>query len=44
MRRRLLFGVLVLAILSASMVSMAAPVYKVALVAPFTGYGSIIGE
>jgi len=44
MRRRLLFGVLVLAILSASMVSMAAPVYKVALVAPFTGSGSILGD
>lgn len=44
MRKRFVLGILVLAILSASMVSMAAPVYKIAVVAPFTGSGSILGE
>lgn len=44
MRKRFLLGILVLAALSASMVSMAAPVYKIAVVAPFTGSGSILGE
>ncbi|OPZ65230.1 MAG: Leucine-, isoleucine-, valine-, threonine-, and alanine-binding protein precursor [Firmicutes bacterium ADurb.Bin506] len=44
MRKRFLLGILVLAILSASMVSMAAPVYKIAVVAPFTGSGSILGD
>lgn len=44
MRKRLLLGMLVLAVISMSMVSMAAPVYKVAVVAPFTGSGSILGD
>lgn len=44
MRKRLLLSILVLVVLSTSMVTMAAPVYKVALVAPFTGSGSILGD
>ncbi|MGB4338117.1 MAG: ABC transporter substrate-binding protein, partial [Bacillota bacterium] len=45
MGKRFLMGILVLAILSVSMVSVAQQqVYKVALVAPFTGSGSILGD
>jgi branched-chain amino acid transport system substrate-binding protein len=44
MRKRVLLCILALAALLVPMVSIAAPVYKIALVAPFTGSGSIHGD
>ncbi|MEA4884746.1 MAG: ABC transporter substrate-binding protein [Clostridia bacterium] len=44
LRKNMLFCVLAMALISSTIVSAAAPVYKIALVAPFTGSGSILGE
>lgn len=44
MRKRVILCILALAALLTPMVSMAAPTYKIALVAPFTGSGSILGD
>ncbi|OQB48198.1 MAG: Leucine-, isoleucine-, valine-, threonine-, and alanine-binding protein precursor [Firmicutes bacterium ADurb.Bin153] len=43
-RRRLIIGILAVALLSVTFVASAAATFKIALVAPFTGSGSILGE
>ena len=44
MSRRLIIAIIAVALLSVTLVSTAAETFKIALVAPFTGSGSILGE